>query len=204
MSRRPLDFYFDFMSPFSYLAFQKLPGLCEKYGLELRSHVVDLPKLKLLAGNTGPANVTIPLKARYLRMDLARWASRYGVSLISPKSLETGAVNRAYFFALDRGKGPDFLRAAWDGVWNTGGDPADPALLERLAIACGCKPEELDAWSGSEEAITRLKAATQAAHDAGVFGVPTMVLGDQMWWGNDRLTFMEDALSKGLLSSDCQ
>ena len=198
MSNRALDFYFDFMSPFAYLAFQKLPGICERYGLELRPHVVDLPKLKLLAGNTGPANVAIPTKFRYLKTDLDRWAGRYGVPLKFPKSLDTGALNRSFLHAHDAGKGPDFIRLAWDGVWGKGGDPTDPALLDDLASTCGLNPEELAAWTASEEAFARLKTATQAAHEAGVFGVPTMIVGDQMWWGNDRLAFMEDALSQGI------
>jgi len=198
MSKPPLDFYFDFMSPFSYLAFQKLPGICDRYGLDLRLHVADLPKLKLLAGNTGPANVTIPIKIRYLRTDLERWAKHYGVPLTFPPTLETGALNRAFFYALDKGNGTDFIRAAWAEVWGKGRDPADPDLLRDLASLHGWVPEELAAWAASGEAIARLKAATEAAHDAGVFGVPTMVAGDQMWWGNDRLAFMEEALSKGI------
>lgn len=198
MSDRTLDFYFDFMSPFAYLAFQKLPGICERYGLELRLHVVNLPKLKLLAGNTGPANVSIPAKLRYLRTDLARWAGRYGVPVEFPKSLDTGALNRSFFHAHRMGKGPDFIRLAWDRVWGKGDDPADPALLKDLAAACGLNPEELAAWSGSDEAFASLENATQAAHEAGVFGVPTMIVGNQMWWGNDRLAFMEDALTQGI------
>lgn len=195
MSKCDLHFYFDFMSPFSYLAFQKLPGICERYGLGLQLHVVDLPKLKLLAGNTGPANVTIPIKIRYLRTDLDRWANRYGVTLVFPKSLDTGALNRAFLHALDEGKGRAFIEAGWEAIWGKGGDPADPALLDELAVTCGWDPKDFAGWVASDEAIARLKAATQAAHDAGVFGVPAMIVGDQMWWGNDRLGFMEEALA---------
>lgn len=197
MSKRPLDFYFDFMSPFSYLAFEKLPGICERHGLDLRCHVVDLPKLKLLAGNTGPANVTIPIKIRYLKTDLQRWAELYGVPLVFPTSLKTGALNRAFLHAQDRGKETAFVRATWDALWGRGGDPEDPALLRGLALTCGLDPEALAAWAASDDAIAGLQAATQAAHEAGVFGAPTMIVDGQMWWGNDRLTFLEEALSKG-------
>lgn len=200
MSKQPLDFYFDFMSPFAYLAFSKLPAICEAYGLELRPHVVDLPKLKLLAGNTGPANVTIPTKIRYLKTDLDRWASRYGVPLAFPKSLDTGALNRAFFRALDKGVAQEFIGLAWDATWGKGGDPADPSILADLASAFGWDAKELAAWVASDEAIARLQAATEAAHEAGVFGTPIMIVGDQMWWGNDRLAFMEEALNQGIHS----
>ena len=197
MSMRPLHFYFDFMSPFSYLAFAQLPEICERYGLELETHVVDLPKLKLLAGNTAPPNVSIPIKIRYLKTDLERWAKRYQMPLVFPASLDTGALNRAYLYAADKRRPADFIRETFDRLWAQGGDPADPALLADLGSAFGWDPEELAAWTSSQEAIVRLKADTQAASDAGVFGAPTMVVDGQMWWGNDRLTFMREALGKG-------
>lgn len=197
MSPSRLDFYFDFMSPFAYLAFQKVPDICRRHGLELCSHAVNLPKLKLLAGNTAPPNVNLPLKIRYLSKDLERWAELYGVPLVFPKSLASERLNKAFIFAQDHGQGEAFIREAWCGVWGRGVDPADRALLGELAGLFGWKPDELEAWVDSPEAVERYQAATQSAHEAGVFGAPTMIVGDQMWWGNDRLAFMETALEKG-------
>lgn len=198
MTARALDFYFDFMSPFAYLAFQKVPGLCRKYGLEFRPHVANLPRLKLLAGNTGPANVSIPLKIRYLRKDLDRWAILYDVPLVFPKSLASETLNKAFLFAADHDAAEAFIKAAWARVWGEGADPADAALLAELARQFGWSAEALAAWVASSEAADRYEAGTQAAHEAGVFGMPTMIVGDEMWWGNDRLTFMEKALQTGL------
>lgn len=198
MAASYLDFYFDFMSPFAYLAFQKVPGICREHGLELRIHVANLPKLKIMAGNTGPSNVSIPLKIRYLRNDLDRWAATYGVPLSFPKSLASETLNKAFLYAAERGQAEDFVRAAWSRVWGQGDDPADPALLSDLAEAFGWNPGDLSAWVASTAAADRYEASTQAAHDAGVFGTPTMIIGDEMWWGNDRLFFMEEALRKGL------
>lgn len=194
MTTRALDFYFDFMSPFAYLAFQKVPGLCRKFGLEFRPHVANLPRLKLLAGNTGPANVTIPLKLRYLRTDLDRWATIYDVPLVFPKSLASEALNKAFLFAADQGEGEAFIRAAWARVWGEGDDPADPALLDELAQRFGWNPSTLATWVASPESANSYDAETHAAHEAGVFGTPTMIIGDEIWWGNDRLAFMEEAL----------
>ncbi len=198
MAARQLDFYFDFMSPFAYLAFQKVPAICREHGLDLRLHVANLPKLKIMAGNTGPSNVSIPLKIRYLRQDLDRWAATYGVPLTFPKSLASETLNKAFLYAAERGQAESFVRAAWSRVWGQGEDPADPALLIDLAEAFGWNPDNLSAWVASKDAADRYEASTKAAHDAGVFGMPTMIIGDQMWWGNDRLFFMEDALQKGL------
>lgn len=201
MNKRSLDFYFDFMSPYSYLAFQRLSGICSRFSLTLRPRVVDLPSLKLLAGNTGPANVNIPIKIRYLGTDLERWAQKYGVPLIFPKSLKTGAINRAYIKAQEEGVGPVFIQQAFDQVWGRGGDPEDPAMLELLESAVGRDPRSFLAYAASDLAKARLKAETATAHEAGVFGVPTMVVNDQMWWGNDRLSFLENALNQTLVEN---
>lgn len=195
--RGALDFYFDFMSPFAYLAFQRVPSVCKTYDLQLRLRVVDLPKLKLLAGNTAPPNVNLPLKLAYFRADIERWASIYSVPATFPKTLDTAGLNRALLFALDKGEGLSFTGQAWDQVWGAGRDPADPALLAELAGGHGWQVDEINRWTSSPEAIARYDNGTQQAHDAGVFGTPTMIVGDQMWWGNDRLDIMEAALRKG-------
>ncbi len=182
------------MSPFAYLAFHKVPALCRQYGLEFRPHVVNLPQLKLMAGNTSPPNVTLPLKIRYLTKDLSRWAEEYGVPLIFPMSLASEKLNKGFLYASGKSEGEAFIRAAWDRVWGQGADPADPALLDELAGRFGWSAEALSAWVLSDDATDAYGASTQAAHDAGVFGTPTMIVGEQMWWGNDRLTFMETSL----------
>jgi 2-hydroxychromene-2-carboxylate isomerase len=191
-----LSFYFDFMSPFAYLAFQRVGAICDEFSLGFEPVAVRLPQLKLLAGNTGPPNVRIPVKLRYLRQDLDRWAARYGVPLAFPPSLDTDPLNRAFFFAADRGQGEGFMRAAWERVWGRGEDPADPALLPDLAARFGWDGQELAAYAGGAEAAARLERATEAAHRAGVFGVPTMVVDGQMWWGNDRLDLMREMLGQ--------
>ncbi|MBB4023881.1 MULTISPECIES: 2-hydroxychromene-2-carboxylate isomerase [Roseobacteraceae] len=198
MTGRHLDFYFDFMSPFAYLAFHKVPGICKQYGLEFRPHVVNLPQLKLMAGNTAPPNVSLPLKIRYLSKDLNRWAEEYGLPLTFPKSLASEKLNKAFLYAMAKGEGEAFIRTAWDRVWGEGADLADPALLDELAKQFGWNPDVLSAWVSSKDATDQYEASTQAAHEAGVFGTPTMIVGDQMWWGNDRITFMERTLQQEL------
>lgn len=194
MREGELHFYFDFMSPFAYLAFQRIPGICARYGLKFEPHVMDLPKIKLLAGNTGPANVTIPLKIKYLKVDLERWAKRYGVVLEFPQSLNTHSVNKAFLYAKRQGKGEAFIRSTWMRLWGEGGDPSQVSILEELARRFRWNPNELIQWVESSEAQEEYEASTQAAHEAGVFGAPIMIIGDKMWWGNDRLDMMEETL----------
>ena len=96
-------FYFDMMSPYSYLAHVKLPALAEKYGYELDYRVMDIPRAKKAAGNYGPSNRDIPPKIKVLIADLNRWADRYQVPMSFPKSLEVQPWNVGVLFAKEKG-----------------------------------------------------------------------------------------------------
>jgi 2-hydroxychromene-2-carboxylate isomerase len=198
---RKLDFYFDFMSPFAYLAFQKLPEIVQDHGISIVLHPVDLPRLKVLAGNTGPANVSIPIKIAYLREDLDRWALRYGVPLAFPASLKSAQANAAAVRVIETVSAEQsqrFVKLVWDEIWGRGGDPEDPGIIERASAEIGADPAPLLNFARSGDAATRLVSLTKQASEAGVFGAPTMVLGDKMWWGNDRLDFLAEALKSGV------
>jgi 2-hydroxychromene-2-carboxylate isomerase len=194
---RTIDFYFDFISPFSYLAYQRLPALAEKYGYDLSPHVINLAEAKLMGGNTGPTSREQPLKRRYNQMDKDRWAARYGVPIVNPKSYDPDRLNKGAFYAEDRGVAHRYIAFAWRLVWGAGGDMADAGLLRDVARHCGWDADPFLAFTLSAEADARYRNATRAAHDIGVFGVPTMMIGDAMWWGNDRLDFLEDSLRAG-------
>lgn len=192
---RVLDFYFDFMSPFAYLAHTQLPVLAGRYGLQVAYHAIDLPAAKLAAGNTAPPNVSIPVKLRYLVTDMQRWAKRYGVPLVFPQTLKSGRLNRGLYFAADRGRAEDYLRAAWLPTWGQGGDMDDEALIGGVARSLGWDAAEFLGFIESPEARERYELDNRDAQARGVFGAPTMMLDDQMWWGNDRLGFLEEHLA---------
>lgn len=194
MDAREIEFWLDFMSPYAYLAHQRLPELAQRYGYRLRYRPFDLPAAKRAAGNIGPPNVQIPAKLRYLKTDMQRWADRYGVPMSFPKSLQLDRLNKALFFAIDRGREEAYARSAWHEVWGKGGDPADIDLLRGVASGLNWNADEALAFAGSAAAQDRFDQSNREAHTRGVFGTPTMLLGDQMWWGNDRLEFLEEYL----------
>ena len=190
-----IDFYFDFLSPFSYLAHQKIPRLAADYGRDLVYHPVDLDVLKLKGENTGPSTRQMPLKYHYSGMDLQRWAARYGVRITRPKGHGPARLNRGAFFAQDSGRIGDYVEAAWRRVWRDGGDMGDEGLIGDVAGELGWDVAAFLAFTESSEADARLTDSTQAAHQRGAFGVPTFMIGDDMWWGNDRLDFVEEFLA---------
>lgn len=189
-----IDFYFDFISPFSYLAYQRLPGLAAAFGYRVACHPLNLAEAKKLAGNTGPTSREQPLKRRYNQKDKERWARRYGVTIENPKSYDPDRLNKGAFYAADRDAIHAYIAYAWRKVWGEGGDMTGEALLGDVARHSGWDADGFLAFTLSREADDRYRAATLAAHARGVFGVPTMMVGDEMWWGNDRLDFLEEFL----------
>ncbi len=190
-----IDFYFDFISPFSYLAHSQLPDIAARHGREIAYHVVNLRVIKLEGGNTGPTTREMPLKYRYSGADMQRWAARYGVMITRPTGHEPDRLNKGFFMAEDRSMERDYVTAAWRRVWGDGGDMGDAALMGDVAAELGWDRDDFLAFTESADAEARYRASTRAAHERGVFGVPTMMIGEEMWWGNDRLEFMEEFLA---------
>lgn len=196
-TQKSIEFFLDFLSPFAYLTHQKLPALAQRYGYALRFVPIDLPRAKLEAGNTGPSNRQVPAKLRYLTTDMNRWAQRYGVPLKFPKTFASERLNKGVLFAQDRGRAQDYVTAAFASAWARGGeDLADSTLLASIARELGWPESEFLAFVDSPEATERFEALNLEAHRRGVFGVPTMLVGEEMWWGNDRLQFLEEFLQQ--------
>lgn len=193
-SPKTVEFFFDFLSPFAYLAHQKLPALAARYGFGIRYVPMDLPRAKRVAGNTGPSNREIPVKLRYLTADMNRWAVRYGVPLVFPKSFASEAMNKGTMFAEDRGRVGEYVAAAFARIWGRGEDMSSEPVLRGLALDMGWSPDEFLGFVASPQAAEWFEALNQEAHYRGVFGVPTMMVGEEMWWGNDRMEFLEDFL----------
>lgn len=189
-----LDFYFDFISPFSYLAHGQVTDMAARHDRTIAYHVVNLAALKLQGGNTGPTTREMPLKYKYSGTDMQRWAARYGTVIKRPTSHQPDRLNKGAFLAEDRGVMAEYVTNVWHRVWGEGGDMASDELMHGVAADMGWDADDYLAFTVSGDAEARYQASTVAAHGRGVFGVPTMMVGEEMWWGNDRLDFVEDYL----------
>jgi 2-hydroxychromene-2-carboxylate isomerase len=192
---RHIDFYFDFISPFGYLANVKLPALAEKWGCRIEYKPVDIMAAKLAAGNYGPSTRAIPAKARYIRQDRLRWAKRYGVPMNDPKAFSAPRLNSGVFYAARKGQAQAYMDASYHQVWGVGVDPDDDAVLGSVAQGLGWNADDFFAYVNSDAARQEYADSKSEAKLRGVFGVPMMVLGEQMFWGNDRLDFLEECLA---------
>ncbi len=195
MSNPAIKFYFDFLSPYAYLAQQRLPALAAQAGCDIDYVPVDLAWIKREARNTGPSAREMPLKLTYARADLQRWAGRYGVTLIPLVSYDSSRANKGVFFAIDQGMAAEYVDLLWKRVYGEGADMGSDPLLQSVARTLDWDPKRFLDYTGSAAAQDRLEAANRAAHQQGVFGVPSMVIDDTLWWGNDRLEFLADHLA---------
>lgn len=191
---RTFRFHFDFMSPFSYLAFERSLAIAARAGLPFEPVAVDLAALKLAAGNTGPSTRQMPLKSRYSAIDMARWAHRYGVALTRPEINRPERANRGFYF-VEPARRVSYMRAVWRRLWGAGADVSSDAALTDIATEMGFDAAVYLAACDADTNIRALDMATRAATAQGIFGVPMTVIDDQMWWGNDRLDFIEEYLA---------
>lgn len=191
-----IDFYFDFISPFSYLAQVRLPEIADRHGYEIHYHAIDIPQAKIAAGNYGPSNREVPPKLKVMAADMQRWAERYGVPLKFPAGFNCQAWNVASLFATAQGRAEQFVREGYSRIWGRGIDPADESELRGAAEAAGLDPQALVDYANSSLGQTEFRKSCVEAHARGVFGAPLMFVDDQIFWGNDRLDFLEEYLEK--------
>lgn len=195
-SSKNIEFYFDFLSPFAYLARHKLAEIADKYSCVVTYRAIDLDQAKKAIGNTGPSNRELPVKLGYLVKDLIRWAERYGIPLKPVQNHNSRLLNIGNHYADQRGRSEEYVESAYRHTWGEGGAPDDEALLRNVANELHWDPEDFLGYINSPEAEESYQATTREAIGKGVFGVPTVMIGDQMWWGNDRLLFVEEYLAE--------
>jgi len=204
---KQIEFFFDFASPFAYLAHSPLPRIADRFGMEIVYRPIDLFEARTAAGNTGPSTPQIPNKFRYIRKDLVRWAEKYGIpfqfpqpaagqQVIAREQIDSSRAHKAMYFAIEQGRAREFATRLWSKTYAVGGFVGDDDNLRSTAHEMGWDADRLLDYANSEAAQARYEVANREAHERGVFGVPIMLIGEEMWWGNDRLSLMEDYLEK--------
>lgn len=201
-----VEFYYDLVSPYSYLAWGRVGDLCEEAGAELVLRPMLLGAVHKMVGLTSP--IEVQNKARYQSDDIRRWAGHYGLPMIFPDPFpfRTLKTMRAAVWLGGEG-GPEeleaFTREGFRFYWEEGGAPKgtteadEDGPVGEVARRIGRDPEEVLGGAATDEAKAGLKEATAGAVERGVFGAPAIFVGEEMFWGNDRLFFVEEALKAG-------
>ena len=192
-----LEFFFDYGSPFSYLADTQLASLARRTGAALNYRPMLLGAVLKATGNSSP--MTVPAKGAYMGRELERWAKRYGVPFAAnPFSFRSNTLRlmRGATACQRLGTFEPYHRSVFDAVWGTPQDLGEEAVFRRLLDGAGIDPERLLRAIDDEDTKTALRRTTDEAVERGVFGAPTFFVGGEMFWGNDRLDWVEEALRR--------
>lgn len=193
---KSVEFYFDFGSPTTYLAWTQLPALCAAADAELVYKPMLLGGVFQATGNASP--ITIPSKGRFMLQDLQRFARRYQVPMqfnphfpINTLGLMRGAV--AVQLRLPE-RFDAYVTAIFQAMWVDALNLGDPVVLGTVLAKAGFDPQQLLVLSAEQTVKDQLKATTEEAVKRGVFGAPSMFVGNELFFGQDRLDFVAEAL----------
>ena len=200
---KTVEFYYDLVSPYSYLAHREVARICDEHGAELLLRPMLLGAVHNAVGLQAP--IETEAKARYQARDIRRWAEHYGLPMDFPEPFpfRTLKTMRAAMFLKEWRALEAFTREAFALYWEEGGAPKgleeadEDGPVSEAARRAGADPDEVLAGASAPEAKEALKRATGEAVGRGVFAAPMFFVGDEMFWGNDRLDFVEEALGQG-------
>jgi len=194
--QRNVEFYFDVGSPAAYLAWTQMPALCKSAGGTLEYRPMLLGGVFQATGNQSPMN--IPAKSAYMKEDLARFAQRYGVPFRHNPHFPINTLMLMRIAAGLQLRDPDklvpYVDAVYRAIWVDGKDMNDPQVVASVLEQAGFDAGALVALASDPEVKDHLKSLTAIAVERGVFGAPAFFIGGQLYWGQDRLDFVKQAL----------
>ena len=197
----PIDFYFDFISGYGYLASLRIEALAERHGRRVDWYCMLIGVAVMKVMGLKPLLET-PLKGDYVVRDFARYQRRHGLELarkVSDPMMDPRPAARAFCWVKRHHTGLEtaYAHAVFDGYWRLGRDLSSVAELGALAGPLGLDESALKAGIDSQEARADLRDSVAAALDRGVFGSPFGFVDGEPFWGSDRLEQIDDWLARG-------
>jgi 2-hydroxychromene-2-carboxylate isomerase len=193
---KTIEFFFDFGSPTSYLAYKALPALAADAGARIVYRPMLLGGVFKATGNASP--VSVPAKGRWMFQDIQRWAQRHRVPFSFNPSFPINTLplmrGAAGIQQREPARFTAYCDAVYDALWQHQKNLGDPAVLAETLAGAGFDAEAFTALIGDADVKAALVANTEEAVARGVFGAPTCFVGTQMFFGQDRLDFVREAL----------
>ncbi len=193
---KTVEFFFDVGSPTAYLASTQIQKIASEADATLKYRPMLLGGVFKATGNASP--VSVPAKGKWMFSDMNLWAKRYGVTLrmnphfpINTLPLMRGAV--AMQMRMPE-KFDAYLAAVMNAIWQDKKNMGDPAIIGETLTAIGVDSAAFMLMIGDDEIKAALVKNTEEAVSRGVFGAPTFFVGDQMFFGQDRMMFVKEAL----------
>ena len=190
------DFYFDFGSLASYLAHTQLPRISAETGAKPQMYPMLLGGVFQATGNASP--MAVPAKGRYVFIDMKRFADDYGVPLVMNPHFPIITTTLMRAATALQAQGDEafqrYMDAIYRAIWVEALNMNDPGVVSEVLSRAGFDPAAVLAMANEQATKDKLKAVTLHAVERGVFGAPTFFVGDQMYWGQDRIEQVIQAL----------
>ncbi len=195
--QKTAEFFFDVGSPAAYLAWTQLPTICAQAQATLVYRPMLLGGVFQATGNASP--MMVPAKGRYMADDLARFAVRYGAAFRMNPHFPINTLQLMRAVVGMQIQQPErfeaFLAVVYNGMWADGVNLNDPATTAAMLVAAEFDPAQVFAMVNDPEVKAALKANTEEAVSRGVFGAPAIFVGETLFFGQDRLDFVREALA---------
>ena len=195
-----IDYYMTPISPYVYLGHERFVAIARRHGATIAVKPINLGLVFPVSGGV-PLSKRAPQRQAYRLVELTRWSRHLQVPLnLHPAHFPVSAdlASRFLLAALERSTDAalDLALAFSRALWTQDRDIADPATVHSLAAASGGDAATLAARAEAPDIAMRYAALTQEAIDRGIFGTPTYVYAGELFWGQDRLDFLDRALAK--------
>ena len=195
---KSVEFYFDLGSPYSYLAYYRLLQMAERQEIQIVYKPILLGGVFKATGNRSP--IEIPVKGVYSILDMQRWAEYYQIPMQMNPHFPMNTLTLMRILTgvqlLHLEKFEQVLKLLFDAMFGTPQNLNEPTVLAEVLEPSGFSVEDIMSMVQSEVVKQKLITETEQAILRGIFGAPTFFVGDEMYWGQDRLHFVEQALNK--------
>jgi len=192
---KQIEFYFDFGSPYSYLAQSQLKRLAADTQATIVYMPINVLDLMKATGNT-PTTIECKAKRKYAKSDLQRWVKKYGIGWEPNqhfRHIDLNLLLRGAIAAIKLGAGAEFVSKVFTGLYAQVLDLGNVEILKDFLKNNELPADRILELMAQEEISEELKARNKAAEETGLFGTPTFRIGEELYFGNDRLPFVEAA-----------
>ena len=186
---KPFEFYFDFGSPYSFLAHKQIRKIESDNSIKIKYIPILLGGLLKLAGIK--ANADIPIKGKYMIKDCKLWAEKNQITFKFNNYFPINTLNlmRSAIVAEKKNFAENFINKVFDAIWKDGLNLNDDLIIEKLLKNLDINPKSFLLEATEPTIKTELKKRTEDAFKMGIFGAPTFVVNNKIFWGQDRIEF---------------
>ena len=193
---KAFEFYFDFASPYTFLAHKGIRKIEKENSIKVKYMPVLLGALLKLTGVK--ANIDVPIKGKYMIKDCKLWAEKYNIEFKFNNYFPIITLNlmRCALVAENKGFSQIFINKVFDAIWKDGLNLNDNSILEKLLKNIDINPKNFLIEAIDLKIKNELKKRTDEAYKKGVFGTPSFIVNNKIFWGQDRLQFALNEASR--------